>query len=123
LSPDNTGEFASSLFYVILISLALSWLTAVSTTPLLCALLLKVGNGGGEDQDPYAGKAFQIYRGLVAAAVNNRWVTVAGVIGLFVLAVIGFGHVKRRLFPGLQHAPVFCRYLRTGGFGYSHHPR
>ena len=33
LSPDSTGEFASSLFYVILISLSLSWLTAVSTTP------------------------------------------------------------------------------------------
>ncbi|MFT7467377.1 MAG: multidrug efflux pump subunit AcrB, partial [Candidatus Pseudothioglobus sp.] len=34
LSSDNTGEFASSLFYVILISLSLSWVTAVSTTPL-----------------------------------------------------------------------------------------
>jgi multidrug efflux pump subunit AcrB len=93
LSPDNTGEFASSLFYVILISLSLSWLTAVSTTPLLCALLLKVGDGGGEGEqkDPYAGKAFRIYRGLVGTAVNYRWVTVAGVVGLFVLAVIGFG--------------------------------
>jgi multidrug efflux pump subunit AcrB len=45
LSPDNTGEFAGSLFYVILISLSLSWITAVSTTPLLCALLLKPGSG------------------------------------------------------------------------------
>ncbi|MFZ9037785.1 MAG: efflux RND transporter permease subunit [Gammaproteobacteria bacterium] len=106
LSPDNTGEFASSLFYVILISLALSWLTAVSTTPLLCALLLKVGDGAGEDKDPYAGKAFQIYRGLVAAAVNHRWVTVAGVIGLFVLAVIGFGHVKSGFFPD-SNTPLF----------------
>jgi multidrug efflux pump subunit AcrB len=47
LSPDNTGEFAGSLFYVILISLSLSWITAVSTTPLLCALLLKPGRGSG----------------------------------------------------------------------------
>jgi multidrug efflux pump subunit AcrB len=46
LSPDNTGEFAGSLFYVILISLTLSWITAVSTTPLLCSLLLKPGTPG-----------------------------------------------------------------------------
>jgi multidrug efflux pump subunit AcrB len=108
LSPDNTGEFASSLFYVILISLSLSWLTAVSTTPLLCALLLKVGDGGGEGEqkDPYAGKAFRIYRGLVGTAVNYRWVTVAGVVGLFVLAVIGFGHVKSGFFPD-SNTPLF----------------
>lgn len=108
LSPDNTGEFASSLFYVILISLSLSWLTAVSTTPLLCALLLKVGHGGGEGEqkDPYAGKAFQVYRGLVGAAVNYRWVTLAGIGGLFVLAVIGFGNVKSGFFPD-SNTPLF----------------
>ena len=108
LSPDNTGEFASSLFYVILISLSLSWLTAVSTTPLLCALLLEVGDGGseGEREDPYAGKAFQIYRGLVASAVNHRWVTMAIVAGLFVLAVIGFGNVKSGFFPD-SNTPLF----------------
>lgn len=83
LSPDNTGEFASSLFYVILISLSLSWVTAISTTPLLCALLLKTGDDAGADQaDPYAGKLFRIYRGLVATAIDHRWLTLASsVIG------------------------------------------
>ena len=32
LSPTDMGEYAGSLFWVILISLLLSWLTAVSTT-------------------------------------------------------------------------------------------
>ena len=31
---NSTGEFCRSLYYVILISLSLSWLTAVTTTPL-----------------------------------------------------------------------------------------
>ena len=31
----STGEYTQSLFYVILISLSLSWLTAVTTTPLI----------------------------------------------------------------------------------------
>ena len=106
LSPDNTGEFAGSLFYVILISLSLSWITAVSTTPLLCALLLKPGANDEGDRDPYAGKAFQIYRGLLTKAVDHRWLTMATVAGLFVLAVIGFGHVKSGFFPD-SNTPLF----------------
>jgi len=107
LSPDNTGEFASSLFYVILISLSLSWVTAISTTPLLCALLLKPGTGGaGQDSDPYAGKLFQAYRGIVATAINHRWITLLAVVGMFVLAVIGFGHIKSGFFPD-SSTPIF----------------
>ena len=105
LSPDNTGEFASSLFYVILISLALSWVTAVSSTPLLCALLLKV-DSSSEESDPYGGKIFQGYRKLVALAVNNRWFTIAGAVGLFVAAFIGFGSVKSGFFPD-SSTPIF----------------
>lgn len=106
LSPDNTGEFASSLFYVILISLSLSWITAISTTPLLCALLLKTG---GDDVDPdaaYSGRLFQLYRGAVGRAVDHRWVTIGVVVGLFALAVVGFGNVKSGFFPD-SNTPLF----------------
>ncbi len=98
LSPDNTGEFASSLFYVILISLALSWLTAISATPLLCALLLKP-DPEDADKDPYDGMLFVGYRKLVAAAVNHRWLTMTSVSLLFAAAVVGFANVKSGFFP------------------------
>ncbi|MFT6285422.1 MAG: multidrug efflux pump subunit AcrB [Alcanivorax sp.] len=107
LSQDNTGEFASSLFYVILISLALSWVTAVSSTPLLCALLLKVEPSTAEDKDPYAGSLFQGYRRIVAVAINHRWITMAVAVGLFVTAVIGFGSVKSGFFPASSTPILF----------------
>ena len=107
LSPDNTGEFASSLFYVILISLSLSWVTAISTTPLLCALLLKPGSeASGQDRDPYAGKMFQAYRGAVATAINHRWITLVAVVCMFVMAAIGFGSIKSGFFPD-SSTPIF----------------
>ncbi len=107
LSPDNTGEFASSLFYVILISLSLSWITAISTTPLLCALLLKTGSADAAgDRDPYAGRLFQAYRSAVAAAINQRWITLAVVVAVFALALIGFGSIKSGFFPD-SRTPLF----------------
>ncbi|MEL6649055.1 MAG: efflux RND transporter permease subunit, partial [Pseudomonadota bacterium] len=48
LSPDSSGEFLFTLFAVIGISLLLSWLLAVTVTPLLASYLFKSGGG---DQD------------------------------------------------------------------------
>lgn len=106
LSPDSTGEFIGSLFYVILISLLLSWLTAISTTPLLCALLLRPNRASGAPSDPYAAAPFRLYRRMVAAALCHRWATIGGVVVLFVLAVLGFGHVKQGFFPA-ANTPMF----------------
>ena len=105
LSTDNTGEFASSLFYVILISLSLSWLTAISTTPLLCALMLKP-DASASDKDPYSGRLFRGYRGVVAVAIKHRWATLGSVVVLFALAVVGFGNVKSGFFPD-SNTPIF----------------
>ena len=107
LSKNNTGEFASSLFYVILISLTLSWLTAVSTTPLFCSLFLKPDKDRhGQNEDPYGKGFFLVYRTFVKAVIKRRWLAVAGVVGLFVVAVIGFGWVKQAFFPN-ANTPMF----------------
>ena len=63
LSTHSTGEYCRSLFQVLLISLMLSWLTAVTVTPLLCAMAFKPAEtGDGEAADPYAGGICQVYR-------------------------------------------------------------
>jgi len=108
LSTDGTGEFANSLFWVILISLSLSWVTAVSTTPLLCALLLKPDPKAqdGSSRDAYGGIVFRAYRGLLASAIRGRVVTVALVLGLFALSVWGFRFVNQAFFPP-SNTPMF----------------
>ncbi len=106
LSPDSTGEFTNSLFWVILISLSLSWLTAVSTTPLLCALLIRSGTPQTTPQEPYQGIIYNLYRGLVKVAIRGRWLTVSLVLMLFVIAVLGFGLVRNAFFPD-SNTPMF----------------
>lgn len=102
-SQDSTGEYCRSLFYVILISLLMSWLTAVTSTPLLCKTFLKVKSGknaGSSGQkDAYGGKFYTLYRKFLSACIRARWVTVIVVVGLFVAALIGFGSVKNSFFP------------------------
>ncbi len=100
---NSTGEFTRSLYYVILISLSLSWVTAVTTTPLLTKTFLKPKRTeGAEDGDgglPEEGKFYRAYRKFLGAAIRFRWVTIAVVVGLFALALYGFGHVTNMFFP------------------------
>ncbi|NOQ90438.1 MAG: AcrB/AcrD/AcrF family protein [Gammaproteobacteria bacterium] len=111
LSEDATGEFANSLFWVILISLLLSWFTAVTMTPLLCVQFLKADpeilSGGKTQTDPYAGFMFRKYRSLLSTAIRFRWITITIVISLFVSSLYGFGYVKQSFFPNSNTPMLF----------------
>ncbi|MBW2057565.1 MAG: efflux RND transporter permease subunit [Deltaproteobacteria bacterium] len=99
---NNTGEYTRSLYYVILISLSLSWLTAVTSTPLLVKTFLKTRQAGGRDDkaaDPYGGKFYRLYRKGVMTAIRFRWVTIGVVVGLFAVALFGFGFLDNLFFP------------------------
>ncbi len=101
-SKDSTGEYTRSLFTVIMISLLLSWVTAVTSTPLLCKTFLKVKKNEGENKngkDPYDNALYRGYKSALRACVNYRWVTVSVALVLFVVALLGFGYVKQSFFP------------------------
>jgi len=106
LSQDATGEFTNSLFWVILISLLLSWFTAVTMTPLLCVQFLKPDTDADANSDPYAGIIFRKYRGILSTAINARWVTLIIVLALFLSSLFGFGYVKQSFFPD-SNTPIF----------------
>ena len=106
LSDDSTGEFASSLFWVILISLLLSWFTAVTMTPMFCAMFIKPDRSGATQSDPYSGFIFRKYRGLLNTSIKHRWITIAVVIAMFAASLFGFGYVKNSFFPD-SNTPMF----------------
>ena len=106
-SQDTSGEYCRSLFLVIGISLLLSWVFAITVTPILAARFLKSSQTptpttsptDSLSPDPYGGAFFRIYRSFLEwclAHVGLTWIA----LGLMVAAsIIGFGHVKRNFFP------------------------
>jgi multidrug efflux pump subunit AcrB len=99
LSQDSTGEYTFSLFLVILYSLGLSWLLAVTVTPLLGVMLLKAAPAGGDAKDPYGGLLYRGYRGFLAVCLRFRWVTLGLMVVLLVLSIYGFRWVPKSFFP------------------------
>jgi len=99
LSEDRTGEYTNSLFWVIFISLALSWVMAITVTPLLCYLFFKPRPPGEAARDPYGGWFFQGYRRLLVACLRFRWAVLALTLVLFAIAVRGFRSLDQSFFP------------------------
>ncbi|WP_404360632.1 efflux RND transporter permease subunit [Methylotuvimicrobium sp. KM1] len=99
-SNDSTGEYCRSLFTVIMVSLSLSWLTAVTCTPLLCSIFLKRNANTEEGEtDPYDSGFYAVYSKFLVRCIRHRWLVVGVVIGLFAMSVIGFGSIKNSFFP------------------------
>lgn len=104
---NQTGEYCRSLYYVILISLSLSWLTAVTTTPLITKMfVLGKKSKTGDPSDPYAGKFYQVYRKFLTLAIRFRWITIAVVVGMFAISLVGFGQLDQMFFPA-STSPIF----------------
>jgi len=96
-SQDASGEITRSLFEVVMVSLLLSWVTAVTVTPLLGVMFLKAPEaveGDGLDTGLYAS-----YKKFLGACIRYRWLTVASVVGLLVVSFWGFSSVDRTFFP------------------------
>jgi len=98
-SDDNTGEFCRSLYQVVLVSLLLSWVTAVTITPLLCIMFLKQPEKGSVTKDPYGGSFYAMYKGLLKTCIRLKTLTLMVVVGLFVAALWGFQFVEQSFFP------------------------
>ena len=97
-SPDSTGEYCRSLYQVILYSLMLSWILAITTTPLAGIAFLKPKKLE-EGEDPYGGGLFQAYKKLLLVCLRGRYVTITVLVGLLALAIYGFGFVDKSFFP------------------------
>lgn len=112
LSPDATGEFLFSLFAVIGISLMLSWVLALTATPLLGHYFFVQGH---EETEAYSGLLFRMYRWGLKLALKLWWLVIPGLIVVTVACFAGFGLMKQQFFPNSNTPLFFVHYKLPQG--------
>ncbi|KAA1157074.1 efflux RND transporter permease subunit [Pseudoalteromonas fuliginea] len=119
LSSDASGEFAGSLFWVLFISLLLSWITAITLTPFFANLMFKEtqfkGENDQEDEDPYKGFIFNGYKAVLDFSLHFRKTTLILMVVLLCTAVVGFGSVKQSFFPASNTPMFYVDYWQAQG--------
>lgn len=109
LSEDSTGEYCGTLFTVLLVSLMLSWFTAISLTPFFADIFFKgqkIKSGEGEDNDPYNGIIFVMYKNFLEFCMRRAWLTAIVLVAGLAASIYGFTFVKQAFFPS-STTPIF----------------
>ncbi|MBQ3458500.1 MAG: efflux RND transporter permease subunit [Synergistaceae bacterium] len=101
LSKAQAGEFLSSLFQVVAISMMLSWFAALIAAPALGKIMLKPSNNK-EGGDPYDTFLFRMYRAFLEGCLRHRMLTVTAVIGMFAVSMFIFSRMETSFFPDAE---------------------
>ena len=96
LNGSPAGEYTRSLFYVIAISLLLSWIVAVFFAPVLGATFLPKN---WKHHDPAPGRLRRLFHWMLRRAMRFRFSTILLTTAVFALSVVGLGKVEQQFFP------------------------
>lgn len=99
LAPSSVAEIVKPLFVVLALSLLLSWVLALTQTPLFGNFMLRVKPAA---HDPYNTKFYRAFDRFLAVLLCRRWWVVAVVVGLFALSLAVMGLMPQNFFPSLD---------------------
>jgi multidrug efflux pump subunit AcrB len=118
LAPHAAGEYLRSMSYVILISLAVSWLLAMTVTPILCARFLKPPQVSEEEIQAQYDKAIYVrYRSALEGLLGQRTLFLASMVGVLVLGVWLFGLLPRQFMPESDRPQIMVDVKLPAGYG------
>jgi len=116
-APSTSGEYAGGIFWVVAIALIASWFVAVVFTPYLGVKLLPAFDGKHQHDEEaiYQTRSYRALRGLIAWSVDNRIKVVSVVLGLMVVAALGYMHVPKQFFPISDRTEIFFQMRMPEG--------
>ena len=98
LAPSSVAEIVKPLFVVIAVSLMLSWILALTQTPLFGEMLLRVPMARGQR----AARAERLFDSVLVAMLRHRWTTIVTAVALFVGSLWVMALLPQHFFPSLD---------------------
>ena len=112
-AKSAVGEYAGNIFWVLAISLTLSWLVAVIFTPYLGVKMLP---DIAPDKQVNHESRYPKLRSWISYSVGHKKTVVAVTVGLLVLSIIGMaGPVQKQFFPASDRTEVIVSIYMPEG--------
>ncbi len=107
-AKSSAGEYAGGIFWVVGLSLVVSWFVAVIFTPYLGAKLLpNFSHAGHQGRAQHGSRAYRLLRAALNWSIQHRKLVLVVTIAAFVLAGIGFTLVQKQFFPTSSRPELF----------------
>ncbi|MGP1346752.1 MAG: efflux RND transporter permease subunit [Phycisphaerales bacterium] len=96
-STESAGEYCQALFSIAGVALLISWLLAITVSPLMCVAMLPKPKGG--QKDPYGSPMFVLFRKILEISLRVRTLVLLVFVAGLAASVVGFRHVDQMFFP------------------------
>ena len=115
-SSANAGEYCRTLFIVVGSSLTISWLLAITITPLQCMDLLKVE----AEPDHQPSSFIARFRTLLISVLKRKFSFLVAMTLLLLMSIYGFQYVKQMFFPDSSRAQFMIDVWEHSGTNVKH---
>ncbi|HUW08049.1 MAG TPA: efflux RND transporter permease subunit [Williamwhitmania sp.] len=113
-NPTGVGEFLKSLFYVLAISLFLSWVLAMVQTPFMANYFYrkprKPLTEKQTESDVYSGKFYRFYNKIIRYALWHKTMISLLTFAALIISFWAFRFVKQDFFPGVTYNQFVMEY-------------
>lgn len=110
MAPNSAGEFLSSLFTVLVISLLLSWLFAMVQTPFNAKYFYRKTRPKGEHEEAYDSKIYILFKRLVQWALTHKIPFTISTVVVLIIAFYSFRFVTVEFMPKLDYDQFVVEY-------------
>lgn len=116
MAPNTAGEFLSSLFTVLVISLTLSWVFAMIQTPFMATYFYKKERPANENRETYDGKLYRIFRNFVQFSLRHKGKFIITSIAILILSFWAFRFVQMEFMPEIEYDQFVVEYNLPNGY-------
>ncbi len=110
MSPNEAGEFLSSLFTVLSISLILSWLFAMIQTPFMAKYFYRKERPKGENSDPFSKGIYPYYKKIIKWLLIHKSLVLIFSCVVLIISLMGFKHVRMNFMSKMDYNQFVVEY-------------
>ena len=116
LAPSSVAEMVNPLFIVLAVSLGLSWVFALTQTPVFGSYIL-AENKSGQSSDPYDTKFYHKFENILGYLIKHRFITIFTVIGVLFFSLVVMGLMPQSFFPSMNKPYLRADLIFPEGYG------
>jgi|CEGE01.1.fsa_nt_gi multidrug efflux pump subunit AcrB len=113
------GEFMKPLFFVLTISLIMSWILAMIQAPFMASLFYKKGkrkkNKGQDTEEIYSGGFYRYFKKIISFALWHKSLVAIGTILILVISFWAFRFINKDFFPVSNYNQFMVEYSLPDG--------
>ncbi len=108
LAESDVGEYTAPIFKVVTITLLSSWILALTLTPLLCVLFLKIKKIKKGEEKSYESSFYQAYRRSLLLALRHPVLSTAVTLVIFFAVLQLVPYIPAIFFPSNDKPVMFA---------------